>query len=270
MTNTIKRFISNKNTVTIIGVVLVLLLLYWGYSQQVSTAVKPVTVPVASQIIQPRTQITADMISNIEISQIAVLDNVYTNSNQVIGMYSNVNTQIPKNSMFYKESLVEKENLPDSAFFELSIDEIPYLFSVTLESTYGNAIYPGSKVDIYMKAVDEDNKVMVGKLLADVKVLAVKDGSGNDVFENSENESTPAYLVFGLPDEIHILLRKAEYLTTNSVVLFPVPHGGTVPSDGEIRVSTEYLKNFINDKTIVLEGQEGSITEEDEDDEEEE
>ena len=262
--NGLKRFVSNKNTVTIIGVVLVLLLLYWGYSQQVNSAVKPVTVPVASQIIQPRTQITADMITNIEISEIAVLDNVYRNSNTVIGMYSNVNTQIPKNSMFYKESLIEKENLPDSAFFELSIDEIPYLFSVTLESTFGNAIYPGSKIDIYMKAVDEDNKVMVGKLLADVEVLAVKDSAGNDVFENSESGATPSYLVFGLPDDIHILLRKASYLSTNSVDLFPVPHGGTVPSEGEIRVTTEYLKNFINDKTVILEGQEGSATEEEE------
>ena len=166
--------------------------------------------------------------------------------------------------MFYHDALTEKENLPDSAFFELASDEIPYLFSVNLETTFGNAIYPGSKIDIYMKAVDEDNKIMVGKLLTDVKVLAVKDSGGQDVFENSENNRTPAYLVFGLPDDIHILLRKANYLTTNSVVLFPVPHGGTVPSDGEIKVSTEYLKNFINDKTVILEGQEGTVTEEEE------
>ena len=67
--NSLKRFVSNKNTVTILGVILVLVLLYWGYSSQVSSSVQPVQVPVAARTIQPRTQITADMISVIEISQ---------------------------------------------------------------------------------------------------------------------------------------------------------------------------------------------------------
>ena len=261
--NPLKRFVSNKNTVTIIGVILVLVLLYWGYSTQVNNSVKPVTVPVAAKTIQPRTQITAEMISTIDISSIAVVENVYTNQNQVIGMYSNVNTIIPEGSMFYHQALIEKDKLPDSAFFDMAEDEIPYLFSVNLETTFGNSIFPGSKIDIYMKAIDDDNKIMVGKLLADVKVLAVKDNAGNDVFENTEEQRNPEYLVFGLPDDIHILLRKARYLTTGAVELFPVPHGGTVPSEGELRVSTEYLKDFINSKTVILEGQEGTVSGED-------
>ena len=264
--NSLKRFVSNKNTVTIIGVILVLFLLYWGYSSQVSNSVQPVQVPVAARTIQPRTQITEDMISTIEISQIAVAENVYTDSNRVVGLYSNVNTLIPIGSMFYQEALIEKDQLPDSAFFEIGEDEIPYLFSVDMETTFGNSIFPNSKIDIYMKAVDEDNKVMVGRLLEDVKVIAVKDNNGNDVFETTEDQREPAYLVFGLPDEIHILLRKAKYISTNDVELFPVPHGGTVASEGDIRVSTEYLKDFINSKTIILEGQEGSVTDEEEGD----
>ena len=264
--NSLKRFVSNKNTVTILGVILVLILLYWGYSSQVSSSVQPVQVPVAARTIQPRTQITEDMISVIEISQIAVVENVYTDSNSVVGLYSNVNTLIPIGSMFYHEALIEKDQLPDSAFFEIGEDEIPYLFGVDLESTFGNSIFPNSKIDIYMKAVDEDNKVMVGRLLEDVKVIAVKDSSGNDVFESTEEQREPAYLVFGLPDDIHILLRKAKYINTNDVLLFPVPHGGTVASEGDIRVSTEYLKDFINSKTIILEGQEGSVTDEEEGD----
>ena len=38
--NPLKRFVSNKNTVTIIGVILVLVLLYWGYSTQVNNILK--------------------------------------------------------------------------------------------------------------------------------------------------------------------------------------------------------------------------------------
>ena len=39
LVNSIKRFLSNKITVTIIGVIIVLVLLYWGYSTQVSKSV---------------------------------------------------------------------------------------------------------------------------------------------------------------------------------------------------------------------------------------
>ena len=258
--NKLKRFFKNKNTVTIIGVIAVLALLYWGYSSQVTSAVTPTKVPVASQTIQPRTQITASMITTIEVPNIAVVENVYVNSNFIIGMYSNVNTVIPEGSMFYKEALITKSELPDSAFFDIADDQIPYMFPVTLETTYGNSIYPGSKIDIYMKAADTDNKIMFGKLLADVTIVAVKDSQGNDVFEDSSEARTPAYLIFGLSDEIHVLLRKASYL--NGVELIPVPHGGTLASEGETRVSTEYLKEYINSKTIVLEGQEGTTTDE--------
>lgn len=260
LVNKLKRFFKNKNTVTIIGVLAVLALLYWGYSSQVTTAVTPTEVPVAAMTIQPRTQITDSMIKTIEVPSIAVVENVYLNSNLIVGMYSNVNTVIPEGSMFYKEALITKNELPDSAFFSIGTDEIPYMFQVTLETTYGNSIYPGSKIDIYMQATDTDNKIMFGKLLADVTVVAVKDSQGNDVFEDSSEARTPAYLIFGLSENIHILLRKASYLS--GVDLVPVPHGGTIASDGDTRVSTEYLKEYINSKTIILEGQTGTATEE--------
>lgn len=264
--NKLKKFFKNKNTVTILGVIIVLALLYWGYSTQVTTSVTPTQVPVAADTIQPRTQITASMITTIDVPNIAVMENVYINSSLIIGMYTNVNTIVPKGSMFYKEALINKSELPDSAFFEIAEDEIPYMFKVSLESTFGNSIYPGSKIDIYMKAADEDHKVMFGKLLSDVTVVAVKTSQGDDVFEDSSENKAPAYLIFGLQEDIHILLRKAGYLS--GVDLIPVPHGGTLPSEGELRVSTEYLKEYINSKTVILEGQEGAVTDEEIEEEE--
>ena len=86
--NSFKRLFSNKNTVTIIGVLLVLVLLYWGYSSQVKTAVRPVEVPVASRKISPRTQINAEMIVPKEISEIAIEDNVCKNRDGRNGCFS--------------------------------------------------------------------------------------------------------------------------------------------------------------------------------------
>ena len=252
VTIALKRFIQNRNTVTIIGMVLIIILLYWGYSSQVKAATNTVRVPVAKQTIQPRTEITSDMIKYIEVPSIAVDKTVLKVG--ITGKYTNVNSVIPEGSMFYPSQVTTKANLPDSAFVEVPNGMIPYQFSVTMNTTYGNSIFPGNKIDIYMKAVEDGtNKVMVGKLLENVEILAVKDSQGRHVFEDSSESRTPANLIFGVPSDIHILLRKAEYMG-NGVVLFPVPHGGTVAEEekGDIQVSTQYLKDFINSHTVVI------------------
>lgn len=248
------RFIKNKNTVTIIGMIAIIVLLYWGYSSQVKAATDTLPIPVAKETIQPRTLIEAKMLTTIPVPKIAINKDVLKSTALIIGRYTNVNTVIPEGSMIYPSQITTKENLPDSAFVEVPNGMIPYQFSVTMNTTYGNSIFPGNKIDIYMKAVEDDtNKVMVGKLLENVEILAVKDAQGRHVFEDSSESRTPANLIFGVPSDIHILLRKAEYMG-NGVVLFPVPHGGTPTSDqkGDIQVSTQYLKDFINSHTVVI------------------
>ena len=92
---------------------------------------------------------------------------------------------------------------------------------------------------------------MVGKLVENVKVLAVKDAQGRNVFENTTESRTPSYIIFGVSDEINILLRKASYMSSYSAVLFPVPHGVSVSNEeGETLVSSQTLKNFINANTV--------------------
>ena len=102
-----------------------------------------------------------------------------------------------------------------------------------------------------MKAFNENGELMVGKLIENVKVLAVKNSSGQNVFENSEETRTPAYMIFGLDYELNILLRKASYMSEFSVELFPVPHGAAVKAgEGETAVSSQTLKDFINANTV--------------------
>lgn len=247
-----KRFLQNKNTVTILGVLVIILVLFFGYRYQINKMVNPVSnIPVAAETIQPKTQITSDMIEYIDVAPVVLQSNVIRNKNQIIGKYSNYNTVIPQGSMFYTDVVVEESDLPDSAFVELAEGEVPYNFPVTMDTTYGNSIYPDNYIDIYMKAVNEDGQLMVGKLIENVKVLAVKDSQGRHVFENSAEARTPSTLIFGLQPELNILLRKASYMTSYSTVLFPVPHGITVATtEGETAVSSQTLKDFINANTV--------------------
>lgn len=248
----LKRFITNKNTVTVIAVIVILGLLYWGYTSQINASVSPVSVPVAKQTIQPRTEITSDMITRIKVPKIAVSENVITTTTSIIGKYTNINVTIPNGGMFYKNLLVEKSALPDSVFTAVKDGEIPYQFSVNMETTYGNSIFPGNKIDIYMKAIDDNGQIMVGRLLENVEVLAVKDSAGRNVFENTSETRTPAYLIFGVPERIHILLRKAVYLKSSGVEIFPVPHGGVIPVEGGLQVDITELQNYIESRTVNL------------------
>lgn len=250
-TNSIKRFFKNKNTVTIIGVVLVIAILYFGYKYEIKKAVDPVTgIPVASVDIQPRTLITSDMISTVDVAPIMLTDNVITSTALVIGKYSNYNTMIPKGSMFYTGVVVEGKDLPNASLVNVKDNEIVFPFPVDMDLTYGNSMMPDTIVDIYMKATDDTGKVMVGKLLSNVEILAVKDSNGKNVFENSAETRTPAYLYFGFEQNIFILMKKASYL--NDVELFPVPMGQTVEEENATRVSTQYLKDYIDARTLTI------------------
>lgn len=241
-----QRFLKNKNTITIIGVIIILVLLYIGYSSQINQAVEPIKVPVAVETIQPRTEITDDMVELVDMPNISIGDNVIRTKANVVGKYSNVNSVIPKGSMFYTDTVVDKSKLPDSVFVKVKKGEIVYNFPVNMESTYGNSIYPGNTIDIYMKTGNgTDEKVMLGKLVENVEVLAVKDSSGKNVFENTDENRTPAMMIFGVPEEINILLRKASYMSSLGVELFPVPHGGSVDTTGATEVSTQQLADYI-------------------------
>lgn len=252
MLEKLKRFITNKNTVTIIGLLLIIGILYFVYNSRIKEATNPIRIPVAKTTIQPKTLITDSMIEYISVPAVSVKKNTIRTKNSIVGKYSNYNTMIPAGSMFYSETLITKDQLPDAALMDVADGEVLYNFPVNMNTSYQNSIMPGSKVDIYMKALNDDGVLMVGKLIENVNVLAVKTSDGQNVFENTSENRIPAYIFFGVSPEIHILLRKASYMTSYSVVLFPVPHGSNYTAEGETRVSIDELKQFIDSHTVTL------------------
>lgn len=248
----LKKFFTNKNTVTVLGVFACLGLLYYGYSTTINTQTSPMKICVANQTIQPRTLITDDMLDcSVEVPASFLAKAKYVQySGAIIGKYTAINTIVPKGSPFYAEFLINKEQLPDNSFFEVKEGERPYAMGVTTASTYGNSIFPGNVIDVYMKAVDENGQVMVGRFLEKVEILAVKDSAGNHVFEDTTAGRTPATLTFGVPEDVYILLKKAEYLRSYGVEIFPVPYGGTSPVTGSLTVGRQELVDFINSNTV--------------------
>lgn len=257
----LKKVLSNKNTVTIIGVVLAVFVLYFGYNMKVNKAITPIEVPYAKETISPGTQITTDMIGTKNVSSETVADNLaYTNRNDVIDKYANSDSVIPEGSLFYKRSIVTKDQLPDAIIYDYPSGYVLYYLSVNVETTYGNSIAPGNYIDLYLKAQEATSngneivttdKIMVGKLLENIKVLAVQDSSGKNVFANLDEKGTPSTIIFAVPSEYYILLMKSKYLRSVNTTLIPVPTDESLKDDpGELKLSSTELKDYINNITV--------------------
>ena len=256
---TLKKFLSNKNTVTILGVLLAVVVLYVGYNYRIKSKINPIAVPYAVQEIQARTRITTDMVGTIDVPPAMLKGNPYTNKSDIIGKYVNVDCRVPKGSLFYATSIVSKDDLPDALISQYPDGYVLVNMDVTTASTYGNMVYPGNYIDIYLKVVNNidtteakiTDKIMIGKLIENVKVLAVIDSNGNDVFADMEDIKTPAQIIFAVPEEYHILLRKAMYLRSYSATLIPVPTNESLKDEpGAVAISNESLKDFINRVTV--------------------
>ncbi|MEG0994461.1 MAG: SAF domain-containing protein [Bacilli bacterium] len=242
----LKKFLANKNTVTVLGTILIIAILYFGYNWRVNQAIKPVRMPYATETIQPRTKITEDMLGYVDVPVARLKGKVIKNASQIINKYSNVNTVIPSGSLFYQDTVVSFSNLPDASFVDIPEDMVPYYFKVSVDSTYGNSFYVGNYIDIYFKALDKDGKIMVGKLVENVKILAVKDSAGKGVFENTAEERVPASIIFAVPEKIHLMLRRAGYLVTQKVEIIPVPSGASYQTEvGAVTVTSTYIQEFI-------------------------
>ena len=264
--NGIKKFLANKNTVTIIGIILGVLVLYGGYTIRVNKAVEPVKVPYALTTIQPKTEIKEDMIGYMNVARSAIQKGVITSSKALIGKYSNINTMIPAGSMFYSAAVTSKEELPDSALYDVPDGETLYYLPVNMTTSYNNLMMPGNYIDIYIQtaSADEDengkeassSKAMIGKFLSDIKILAVKTSDGKNVFENTDEKRTPAVLIFSVPEETHLLLRKAAYIGSlrdyTKIDIIPVPKTkkGTSNESGiSSTISSSYIKKFIEERS---------------------
>lgn len=262
LTTSFRKFLQNKNTVTVVGVVLAIFVLYFAYTMRIKTTINPITVPYAAEQIPAGTQITESMISTRQVPPSMLAGEVITNIGEIVDKYAAADTIIPKGSLFYKRAVVEREQLPDNIILQYPKGYVLYNLSVSTESTYGNSVYPGNYIDIYLKAVnkiDERNgqvitqdadKIMLGKLIANIEVLAVKDSSGKPVFQNIDENRTPSMIVFAVPEEYYILLKKAEYMRTYDTTLILVPTNESLKDEpADLAITSDQLKQWINDHT---------------------
>lgn len=248
----LNNFLKNKNTVTILGVIACLVILYAGYTMRINAKTALVDVYYANQRIQPKTLITEDMVSKTSVPESFIKGDYYKSYDEIVGKYSNYNTMIASGSLFYLDLLVEEENLPDAIFYDVNEGERVVSFPVTIESTYGNSIMPSNKVDIYVKLINNQGKVIYGEFYEKIEILGVKDSAGNNVFESTEETRTPAYVYFSLEEAKYLLFSSLQYVqdyySEYEIEIVLVPN--TVEFKSEDKTATEVTSDYLYDFTL--------------------
>lgn len=257
-----KKFLGNKNVVTLLGMIVIVIVLYMFYLWRVRSAVNFKDVVIAEKNIDRMTEIDRSMFKTEGIPETAIIGNVIYNENQLAGKFSGVNSYIPIGSFFYYSSennvgnVVDKYDLPISFLFEFDLDKdiIAYNYLVNNQTTYSNSILPGNYIDVYLRIAKEGEanniKYTFGKLVENVKVLSVRDGSGRNTITNTNENRSPAMIIFGVDVETNKYLRTAETLRGNVEIII-VPTNVNLfekdPSTYETSLTTQELKDYLDD-----------------------
>lgn len=262
---TIKRFLSNKNTVTIIGVLLGIVVLYIGYNYRVKTAVETISIPYAKKAISPTSKITSEDVGTME-----VLKSMANSSKTLLKSYNDVISQsktycasersaIPEGSFFYTDQVKECSAINSNVLDNMPEGYRPITLDVNLQKTYGNSMYPGDYIDLYIRTQDDSGKLIYGEFITKLPILDVRDSNSQSLFfgNANTNSTVPAILLFAVPNydasgtNLYLLLSKATRLP--KIELVPVPGNRSYTNEvGETKVSSEYLKNLILEQTAAI------------------
>ena len=248
----IKRFVGNKNVVTILGIALCIGILVLGYFIRVNNSVTTTSIPFAKKELSARSIIGDGDVGNVRISQSYVTGagNVITSAQEVYGKAVAYYSNIPAGSLFYSTSIMDPEELPNASFKDIGQGNTIFSLTVDNNKTYSNSIRPGDYIDLYMSTDDPFNEgsVVFGCFIESIRVLGVKNDFGKNILKNGTNYGSPNQLLFSVDNEYFLLLKDAEFL---DIDLVPVLHNAAYTQKGtkeSTKVSSEYLRSIITSK----------------------
>lgn len=217
-----KKFLGNKNTVTLGAVIIGVLVLFFFYNYRVNNAISIMRIPYSKVDISPGDKIETDnkKVGEKVITTTALKDSdIITNLNDLTDKYICTGYSIPANGFFYKSQLCDKDQISNSVYENLPNGFTIYALKVDSNSTTANAIKPYDYIDLYASGVDELNKVEYGPLFESIRVRAVRDSNNKDLYETGES---PSLLLFEVSENQNVILSLAESNTRQRVKITPV------------------------------------------------
>lgn len=177
----------NKKWMMFLGIGICLVVNICLFKILLDKTIDLVEVPIAAEIIKPRTQISKDMIKVIEVPSIYVNEDVYVNVEDIEDKYTEIQGMIPKGSMFYKSMLFEEKDLPDYPGLMLKENQNVFSLSTDLIKSSGNSLVNNQYVDLHVTIEKKKENPITDLLFSSVRILNVLDRKGKDMSESSTN-----------------------------------------------------------------------------------
>ena len=241
----IKNVLLNRNTVTILAVIAGVIVLWFFYNMTLENAIDPQRVPVATRTITATEMITADDFEYVEINS-GFLDsaNIITSGNLLTGYYVKNETSVVEGAMFYREQVVERSELKEREQEDLEEGYTIYWLSVDNTSTYANSLYPGDKIDLWLKA-QVSGQIVYDEFIKSIEVVSVKNSQGKNVFD-TDSSGEPARLSFAVTFEMAEYLNLVEQIPDLNMEVFPVPRNSLYTEEGqEVTYANDLLLQMI-------------------------
>ncbi len=249
-----KKFLSNKNTITILGVLVGLVVLYLGYSWRVQQSLQPTRIPFCNKTLTARTKITEDDIGYIDVPKdvVAGMTDIMTQPNAIVGKVVSYDSKIAQGSFFYNTLVMDEKDMPDSIFSNIPDGYTVFDLKVDDDDTQVMSIMPDNFIDLYLESSDEEDedKLIYGRLIAQIQVLAVRDKKGRNVYADKDNPGEPAVMLFAVPEDLFLLLKKAEKLKLN---IEPIGRNKAYSANAKAtRLTSDELRSHIINQTHIL------------------
>ena len=205
--------------ITLICFLFLVLLIFAGFKIVTTKKIEVVEVLVAKETIYPRTKISAENTTIVEIPKTCLSDNVLLKKEEVIGRYTQIYATIVKGSMFYSELLEEGENMSDYPSLLLNEKQVSYSLTSDIIKSSGNSLVAGQKVDIYVTISQKDKLPATDCLIKAVRIIAIKDRGGKDIKEEKSSK-VPYVIIVAVNDDLVKYLKAAGKLGT--IDIYPV------------------------------------------------
>ena len=87
-------------------------------------------------------------------------------------------------------------------------------------------------------------------MVAQIQVLAVRDKKGRNVYADKDNPGEPAVMLFAVPEDLFLLLKKAEKLKLN---IEPIGRNAAYSANAKAtRLTSDELRSHIINQTHIL------------------
>lgn len=251
----VKLFIKkHKAIVSMVLITGVAIAFYLSYQSAVTRAKQLIPIPVTNKYLSAGQTITEGDITYIEMPASAVVENVYTEIQDIVGKAVNSHDSLAENSLFYEDLIKPTEELKDVSLYDLKAGEIAITVSTDIQSSYANSILPGHQIDLYFTGTgiepnseDQKEKVVYGELVEAARVLAVYDEAGIKMGQLDAGDA--ATIVVALSYEDADLVGRAKHFgDVIPVISFESMHGIT----GNTYYDMTRMKDAIYQRTIDL------------------